>query len=197
MKIGVDLDAVLGDIMTPLTDFHNRKYGTKHKLEDNTNYDLSLIWGCSKDEVVSRVYEFYFSPQLEQILPIEGAIDGVKKLAEEHELHVITSRPYVIDKPTRKWINKHFPNQFRSIFHTNQMSKSGTPRKKKSEACKQLGIELIIDDHTDFVFDCVSIGIKAFLFDAPWNQAAKKNINVVRVKSWKEIVKRMNLVKNA
>ena len=179
MKIGIDLDSVVADIMTPLIDFHNQKYQTNTKLSDHTTFSIEKIWKCTEAESIDRIHEFYQSSFVNKIKPVPGSLDGIKFLSNTHEI-------------TNRWIDQYFPNIFKTINHTNQSGKIGGKKIKKSEVAEKLKINLFIDDHLDFAYDCASLGIKILLMDMPWNQIKKLPKNIVRVSSWKEIVNNIN-----
>lgn len=192
MKIGVDLDAVVADMMSPLIDFHNKKYGTSFKISDHVTFSIEKIWKCTEEEAIKRCFEFFQSDFLNQIKPVSGAIEGINFLSSRHKLHIITSRPHLLNKHTGSWIKEYFPKKFKSINHSNQFSKKGSIKRKKSDICKELKVDLMIEDHLEFAYDCASLNIKILLMNMPWNQTKKLPKNIVRVYSWKEIINKIN-----
>lgn len=189
MHIGVDIDSVIAEIVHPLFQFHNDVYYTRVKKHQHTRYDLSPTWQVSQEEVLKRVYEFYASPYFDLVKPVKGAKKGIQYLSKRHKLSAITSRPYHIEQKTIRWLDMHFPKQFSAIRHTNWFSSPNAPKKKKSEICLEIEIELLIDDHLDFAYDVASIGIPVLLFNQPWNQTNTLPKGIRRVHSWKEIIK--------
>ena len=115
-------------------------------------------------------------------------MQGIRELSKKHKLSAITSRPHYIEEKTINWLETYFPKQFSTIYHTNQVSPKNAPKKKKSEVGKNLGINLFIDDHLEFVFDVATLGIPIFLFNQPWNQIETLPKGITRVHSWKEII---------
>jgi len=189
MNIGVDMDSVIAEIVRPIDQFHNRKYGTSIAYDDHIIYDMGSVWLCSVEEVYKRIFEFYDSPEFQKVLPVEGAQAGLKELAKLHNLHLITSRPHEIEQKTKQWISTYFPHVFTSVTHTNQISKTRKEKSvKKSEIGKQLRIEVMIDDHVTYALDCADNEIDTLLFAAPWNKNTKINHKYLRkVVSWKEV----------
>jgi len=188
MYIGVDLDSVLADIAKPLFSYHNRVYKTNHRINQHRVYDLSVLWDCSKEEALSRIHDFYASPDFLTTKSIPGAEQGIKYLSINHQLRVITSRPNSISTLTKNWIDQYFPNRFRAIHETNWVAKNqDEPRQKKSVVCHQLGIDVIIEDALEFALDCASNNIRVILMNMPWNQTKTLPKNVTRIYNWKEI----------
>ena len=189
MNIGVDMDSVLAEIIRPLDAFHNRKYITNISYEDNIDYSLSVMWHCSEEEVYVRIFEFYNSPEFNTVQPVFGSQKTVKELSKLHNLHIISSRPHSIEDKTKQWISIHFPHTFASIIHTNQVVQKGKGKRvKKSEICKSLKIDLMIDDHIDYALDCADNEIRTLLFEAPWNKNYKvPHPHLKKVASWDEV----------
>ena len=162
MIIGIDVDSVLADLMVPLNAFHNKMSGTCITMDDYLEYSLVETWGCAHQEVVDQVYAFYESPEMDNIPLIPGAIDGITYLRQKNELIVITSRPSTTKLSTCRWLNTHFPHSFKDIILSNQFSRNNGESKTKGEIGRELGVEVMIDDHIDYVEDCIQHGIKSF-----------------------------------
>lgn len=189
MLIALDLDSVLADIVPSMFVFHNKHYGTKNKLSDHMDYALSKTWGCSPEEVVERVYHFYKSPEFHKIKTVSGAEKAVDYLARKYELVIITSRPHITDKSTKLWLDKHFPGKINSIHHTNQFSRAGSPSRKKSQVCRQLGATVIIEDAIEYALDCHNENIKVYLKEMPWNKDRRLPEGITKFSQWREIKK--------
>jgi uncharacterized HAD superfamily protein len=103
--------------------------------------------------------------------------------------HFVTARPETLEKETRDWLKKYFKDLEFPVYFTHR--DAGMPSLKKSEICKSIGAEILIDDYIENALDCAENGIKVFLMDAPWNQTGSLPDNVVRVKSWKEVISKL------
>lgn len=187
MHIGVDMDSVIADIVHPLIRFHNNVYKTKTKYSEHKTFDLSPLWNCPLEETINRIHEFYHSPYFEQVKPITGSRRSIGYLRKKHTLSLITARPYSIEDKTKAWLKLYFPDSFSYVHHTNLAAKKGHPRKNKSEVCLQNKVDLIIEDHLEYAYDCLSAGVEVILFNQPWNQTKNLPRGMRRVYSWKEI----------
>ena len=185
--LALDLDSVLADIMNPLIEFHNKNYGTKNALKEHTNFDLTVTWSCSKEEVLKRVYEFYFSDEFLRLKPLKGAQNAAKYLAKKYKLAVITSRPHIVTERTDNWVNEHFSDLISDIVHTNQFSADHEVKITKSKVCKRIGADTIIEDAIHFATECAENGIKVYLIDQPWNKEVSLHKNITRFHSWSDI----------
>lgn len=189
MNIGIDLDDVTVAILDGILHYHNFKYKTKYLLEDHKVWDLHTVWGISANEAMKRVYEFYDSPLMDEVLPINGAIDGINKLQTKHTVQFITSRPLITKTKTEKWLSKYFPSQKIPVYFTNQFTPDEVKKSKKSDICKKLMINLIIEDGPENIYDCAANNIKILLFTRPWNKEIKNSDLITRVNNWNDILK--------
>lgn len=187
MKIGVDLDSVLADFCVSLHKFHNEAYGTFYPLKAYNTHDLREVWNVDEEEVVKRLFGFYDTKYLENMPLMPGAQKAIKSISQSHTLYLITSRPDEFHHKTQKWIKKNFPGMFTDVLCTNQVSAKGSKSKTKSQICRVVGAELMIDDHLVFARDCAEANIDVLLYDQPWNRGAKLSKNIKRMHSWKEI----------
>lgn len=195
-KIGVDLDDVLLAIIAGLFPWHNRLYGTNNKEEDVRPFDLSTSWGCTKEETISRVLDFYQTTEHAECLPIPGAVEAMNVLSQNHKLVIVTSKPADLEDMTHTWVEKHFPKTFQGIYFTSSFTTPEHKQVKKSEICRELDIEVFIDDSTANVLDVATACKRVFLFDRPWNQEqVPLPTNVTRTYSWEEIVQKIQGLK--
>ena len=189
-KIGIDNDDVLFQFNEALFSFHNRIYGTSITLEEITTFTLSEIWKCSEEEEKERVFGFYNSEDIRKMPPHDGAVETVRRLAAQHDLLVITSRPRFILASTTQHVELHFPGIFIDVVTTNAYARDGLKR-TKSEICLELGIATIVDDSLSNVRDCAQNGIRALLFRRPWNASvpdqALTEEGIIPVSSWHEV----------
>lgn len=188
MKIGIDMDSVIAEIMQPMVDFHNNRYHTNLTIDDHTDYNLSTVWKCDPSDVLFRIFEYYESSYFDSTLPVEGARKGIDYLSKKHELILITSRPHAIERKTIGWLDKYFPDKFKKVCHTNQVSHAHEKRRKKSEVCREEQITVMIDDAVDYAVDCAEAGIQVYLFPARWNTGFAARERIQPVSGWDEII---------
>ena len=70
MKIGLDVDEVLGNLIDPIMEFHNQEYGTNFSKEDVNSYGLEELWGGTKEETLEKVLKFYDHQLFHSIQPL-------------------------------------------------------------------------------------------------------------------------------
>ena len=194
MRIGIDLDETISDSIAGIMKLHNEQHGTSLRRKDFDSYVFADILGVSREEARRRVDEFFTVKHVKEIPPIEGSLGAIKTLKSSgHELYIITGRGSAPEdvKHTEAWLELHFPNVFAGVHYANALAPDGSVGKRnKSEIAQSLGIQVMVDDVLKFALDCAGAGIRTLLIDKAWNQGDLP-VNVERVRSWDEIVKKI------
>lgn len=178
MKMGIDVDDVICDFVTPFLRYYNKKHNKQVKKEDINSYDLTKVLDLDKSKVVNLINDFYLSKDFSKILPRYDAYTCIPNLVFDEKI-LITARPDWIRDKTKFWVDKYFKNTFNDIY---------MGIKDKSGLCKALDIDIMVDDKGSAVVDCGNNGITAILLNQPWNQNTKLNNNITRANNWKEIM---------
>lgn len=193
MKIGLDLDDVVADFFEALLKFYHNKFGKLHKRDEFKEWKWWPVWGVSKEEAIRIVDEFHETHKLEDIQPMEHAINSLHHLLKDNELFIITSRPVRFKPKVEAWVKHHLGDVKIATIHAGDFHKGQAAT--KAEICKEKGISLMIEDSPQIALDCANSGIKVILFDSSWNQEVK-HPNITRVKNWLEALKVIEQLKN-
>ncbi|KAI8366960.1 hypothetical protein EDC96DRAFT_507584 [Choanephora cucurbitarum] len=185
--VAVDLDQTLAHTLESLVQWHNDTYQTNYTLADFNTYDYWKVWGGTREESCLKVREFYESEHFEQIEPIRDfALEALKMLKRRNfTLVIITSRQQFIASKTKKFVDKHYPGIFESIYFCNLDLSSAEQleyiSKPKSLICQEIGVDVLIDDSLDHALDCASLGIDILLYDRQgqyrWNHEDRLSSN--------------------
>lgn len=196
MNIGVDLDEILADFITPLLDYYNAVYGTRFTKKNVFSYNLWEVWGGTPDQDIAKLYAFYATPEFRNLQPVPGAQEGIRALTPHHELIVITSRASDLLNETQRWLAAHFPGMFAQVHLANIAARLGSST-PKALLCQRLGIDVMIEDSLTYAQECAPHVSHVLLMDAPWNQSNSLPRNVKRVFSWEEIVGHIRQMSNS
>ncbi|MBS3149788.1 hypothetical protein J4455_03810 [Candidatus Woesearchaeota archaeon] len=189
MKIGVDLDEVLVEFINPFLDYLAKDHSIVLKKEQITTYRLWELWNGSKAQGWQLFIDFYKKMGVINLKPVELSENAIDLLQVNHDLMVITSRPRVIKNDTEFWVNKYFNGKFKEIHFADYLIFHG---KKKAEICKDLKIDVMIEDSLEYAEECSKSVKKVFLLNQPWNQSDDLPENIERVYSWGEIINKIN-----
>lgn len=190
--IAIDIDEVTADFISYFIYFHNLMYKTQMSRDKMEDYYLHEAFDVEKEEMWIRFAEFRAFHLLERVVPVKGAIEGIKRLIKMgYKPHFVTARPQEIEKETKAWFKIHFKEKNFPIYFTHSSSGIRPQKKKKSQICKEIGAKILIDDHLSNALDCAENGILVYMLDTPWNKRDSLPSNIIRVKSWKEILKKI------
>jgi len=140
------------------------------------------MFNISETESKKMVNEFYFSKDFKEMKPFPESQVYLRHLRNcGYDLYCVTGRQSLARDVTEEWISEYFPNVFRDLILTN----SYTPREvKKSEVCKSLAVDMIIDDIYETCMECIDDRIHPIHFIGdpvyPWctpNEWSEKNWN--------------------
>ncbi|KAF8942644.1 hypothetical protein BGZ47_006295, partial [Haplosporangium gracile] len=118
--------------------------------------------------------------------------------ARRFSLVIVTARQQFVADLTKKFVDRHFPGIFESIYFANhfltEQEKLTFVSKPKSVICRDVHAQLLIDDSLENALEVSKAGIPVLLFDLhgkyKWNQIEEGQQlpdKVTRVKSWKDI----------
>lgn len=187
--IGLDLDETLAEsVIDWLKQLHSRnKMQWIQSIEQITSFDWTDFPEC--DMSSTELVNFWKFHSLKNILPVDGAIDGIYVLSEQDKyLHVVTARnEHDHRTDTEHWLNVYFPEIHPScIYFANHLAQDN---RTKSSICRSLGITLMIDDGLHNALDLAENNIECILLDRPWNRKDEANHPLIyRAKHWQEIV---------
>jgi uncharacterized HAD superfamily protein len=196
MKIGIDIDGVIAELIDALHLWHDKEYNFSRLVHERTDFSLAYQLNCSQEESLKRLFEFFKTEDFKKVLPVKDSIEAINNLAKNHELHVITARSKRVEEETLRWLNEHFSLDNFEKIHISGHDDGHNLKKSKGENCLELGIELMIEDCLAYAKEIASKGVKVLLFDRPWNPTETLPDNIIRVKSWEEIVEYINSTKS-
>lgn len=172
MKLGIDIDGVIVDTIRFCSEEFTNHFG----------YPVSCELIAHRFDDIKGGHEF-LEENKEYLLctmkPSEEAVQAVNALSREHDIYLISSRRQSVYEPTLNWLNKH-EVAFKKLFLTSGMS--------KLTICKQLGIELFIEDSAVNASELAQYGIPVILYKTEYNIKAKHDL-IVHCENWDEILK--------
>ena len=188
MRLAFDADDVLYPYAPNVLKFYNQHNGTNFTMADFTDYHLNTMWGGTYEEADSWVERFVYSDFSLSLPPIDGAYETLSRLSQRHELSIVTARW----TPNRRemtyyWLDQYLPGIFpvENIYFNSEMGIC------KSVLCRELGIDVLIDDRYVYIERTAKIGIDAILFQPDeyrWNTLPELlPTRVHRARNWAEV----------
>ncbi len=191
-KIAIDIDEVVVGFVEKYMEFMEGK-GIKRVCYDDIDcFDLWDVFDIKKETFIELLDEYNCSKYFEEIEFIKGAREGVVFLKDNFDIYFITARPKSVSKKTRNFIFEEFGILGNKVIFSGD---NFGGNKRKDEICKDMGIELIIEDNGSNSLDYVKNGLNVLLLDKPWNQKFEHK-NIIRCFSWNEILEKVEEFKN-
>ena len=178
MKILIDLDDTLIDLLTPWVNYLNQKHGTCVSPSDVTQWDIQQSFPTLTKQ---QVFEPLFDTILyDDIKTIPDAQRYLESLSKQHTIYIVTNTPMCISKYK---LEKTLYNNFPYITPQHVII---TPHKSNVEG------DVLIDD---YILNLVDGTYSKILFTRPHNMlinVSTVNKKIVRCDSWKQIYNQIN-----
>lgn len=182
MKLGIDIDDVVAEYVTGLTDYYNHAHFDNVKPVSIREWDLkkSFKKASSPEQMKALMDSFMYHDHFEKLPSVTGAVNTIHKLmGEGHTPYFITSRSSKAIDTTYKWLDRHGLPIERVYFN-----------KDKGWLCERLGLDAHVDDGLHNLDDIASRDFHktyTYLFERPWNKVTPSRYSHERVKDWKEL----------
>lgn len=167
MRIFLDLDGVVGDILTPWLALYNYEFNDTVKPQDIKNWQIEFF---VKPAARRRIYEYLDLPELYDLMkPMPGAVEGIAELRDAGHRAVIATHARPGHMGTKyKWCMKHkIINSADDYVETKDKG--------------LLRGDILLDDYPGNLVGFVGLPI---LFDAPHNKDAVYR----RVRNWSDFL---------
>jgi uncharacterized HAD superfamily protein len=188
LTIAIDIDDVLSASAEGFASFSNERWGSIAQAEDYVEA-WAEFWDVSIEEALRRSDEFHASDTVARYGSIDNALPILEALHTTYRLVVVTSRQVVLKQHTDAWLDMHFPGLFSDIRYAGIWDSGHDVhhklRQTKTEVCREIGAEFLIDDQLKHCESAAAAGMQALLFgNYKWNTAGILPTGVIRVKDW-------------
>ena len=182
--IAVDIDEVLVPFLPELSKYHQGKVKRTLKLPLRYPYHYAPLFKISEKESSKLVKEFYNSEEHSKIEPIYGATNAIGHLAKDNILIAVTGRQSYSRDATEALLTKHFGGNITDIIYCNHFTAFS---QSKSEVCRKLGAEYLIDDSMHSCVECMNQDVPAINFIGnpiyPWCETSS-----IAARDWGEVL---------
>jgi 5'(3')-deoxyribonucleotidase len=181
MKIAIDIDGVLLDIIVVYCEIYNKRYGTSYQKKDITSWDFFKNWTISEEEAFDIFYEIYADSMNVPFID-ENAPKTLKRINELYDVDIVSARLPEYRSAIVNKLNLH--NVREGIQYVELILLHHKPYDIK---IKQ-NYDIYVDDNPNLVEPIKRLKNRTLLlFDQPWNQESICENNVYRVYDWNEI----------
>ena len=179
MKIALDVDGVLADVILPWLEHNNSK---RKKISKSDIID----WDFWKKFKINR-YDFYQELSLcwknwSSIPPTQQNLSAItKNLSKLGQVDIVTAREKNTNSYVKNWLNHH------NIIYDNYVSViDGTMK-------VDLDYDVFIDDSPLNALQISQKNKKIILYSQPWNKHVSNDL-VLRISNLEDAIKQINLL---
>lgn len=181
MKVAIDIDEVLAELLQGMLDHHQQVYGYTRELLEFSTY----TWQDHLPNMTFELFTDLINNHPNKIKPKLGAIQAVAKI---NSPIAITARWKQISSQTKVWVSEYFPN-IKEIHYVN--CKENGRIIEKGDLAKKLGMDVLIEDQPKYAQNALDNGIRVILMDTPWNKGFTHPL-LTRVKNWPQALNVLN-----
>lgn len=188
--LALDVDDVLADFREAFVRVTREISGIDVR-SDEYSEDWRSLWGT--DELTTRrLATALKAPDfMLELLPLPGSQKAITDLAGTHDLIALTSRSTKLLDVTEQWLKIQYGSAFQKIVPLgfwDDLSGQAAREKSKGEICKELGVQLLIDDQLKHCLSCSRLGILSILFGANTDVAYFRSTLILPAPDWPTVV---------
>lgn len=189
--IAVDADDTIFDENTAIRLFINDHYGFTHTeadylVEGPFEDYWERIWNLDPEQTGAMYEKFVTSSYKENLKPIQGAVEVLRKIRRKYELVIVTSRDNRTTELTHRALAEHYPEIFSDVHFTPLWGNG--EKVTKAKICNEIGASYLIDDSFEHCKLAAEANVSALLFGRyGWNKYQDLPKGVTRCKDWDEV----------
>jgi len=185
MKIAIDIDGVLLDIIVRYCEIYNKRYGTNYQKKDVTNWDFFKDWNITEETAFNIFFEIY-ADSINVPFIDEDAPKIMKILNELYDVDIVSARLPEYRSSILEKLDSH------DIREGIQYIELILLHHKPYDVKLKQNYDVYVDDNPNLVETIKKLKNRTLLlFDQPWNQESVCQNNVYRVYDWNEVYKKI------
>ena len=181
MRIAIDIDSTLHHYWDQLSDASRRRFGIALPYEEQLSWSITLL----RPEQVRAVVEETHTPK--RVLaaePYPGAVETVSGWHRAgHFIHITSHRASTCQAATEEWLGR-IGLEFDELYCSDD----------KVGRCREIGIELLIDDSPENLEAALDAGIAVATLLHPWNAELCETEDVICAPDWPALADKLTPV---
>ncbi|MFX1344240.1 MAG: hypothetical protein ACFFBC_08510 [Promethearchaeota archaeon] len=189
MKIAVDVDGVIFDLVNVFLDIFNHKFRTTYRRNDISQWEFYKDWNVPESQVYEIFYQIYEgkipAPLIDKKIPTL-----LKKINKNHHVDILSARNSNYKAQLKAQLQIH--NIVKRISYNDIILVNEKPFDLKL----QHQYDIYIDDNPNLVDPIKKMRDKTlFLFNQPWNKDSICEFNVISIENWQHLLKELKKIK--
>ena len=180
MRIAIDIDSTLHHYWDQFEEAAKRRFGVELPYSDQA-WEIDRL---RPEQVRACVAETHREEQILAAEPYPGAVETVTAWHEAgHFIHITSHRSRDAHDATAAWLER-IGLPYDELYCSDD----------KVTRCREIGIELLIDDSPVNLRAAVDAGISAATLAHPWNRDVCEEEDVVSAEDWAALRQRLEPV---
>lgn len=171
MRIAIDIDSTLHHYWDVLSDAARRRFGIE------LPYEEQFTWGITRlkpEQLELCITETHGEEQIFASEPYAGAVATVNDWhAAGHFIHITSHRSPDAHEATARWL-AHIGLRHDELYCSSD----------KIARCREIGIDLLIDDSPENLRRAIDAGIAAATILHPWNADVVEEEGILAAADW-------------
>ena len=180
MRIAIDIDSTLHHYWDQFEAAAKRRFGVDLPYEDQ-------LWHIDRlrpEQVRACVQETHSEEQILAAVPYPDAVETVRAWKEAgHFIHITSHRDTAAHHATERWLEA-IGLPYDELYCSWD----------KVARCREIGIELLIDDSPVNLESAVEAGIRAATLAHPWNRDVCEEEDIVCAPDWPALARALEPV---
>lgn len=174
MRIAIDIDSTLHHYWDQLAAEARRRFGI------DLPYELQVDWGISRlrpEQLQACIAETHRPESILCAVPYPHAVETVAAWhAAGHFVQITSHRAREAHDPTARWLER-IGLPYDELYCSFD----------KISRCRELEIDLLIDDSPLNLRSAVDCGIIAATLEHPWNADVREEEDIISAPDWREL----------
>lgn len=171
MRLAIDIDSTLHHYWDQLSAEARRRFGI------DLPYEQQIDWGISRlrpEQLYACIAETHRPESILAAEPYPGAVEAVTAWHEAgHFIHITSHRVTEAHGPTAQWLQR-IGLPYDELYCSFD----------KISRCREIGIDVLIDDSPLNLRNAVDAGIVAATLEHPWNADVREEEDVISATDW-------------
>ena len=178
MNIAIDIDSTLHHYWDQLSHAAQRRFGIALPYDDQVTWGITLL---RPEQIRACVQETHSEARVLAAEPYPGAVETVREWhAAGHFIHVTSHRATASHDATERWLRR-IDLPYDELYCSDD----------KIARCREIGIEVLIDDSPVTLERALDAGITAATLLHPWNRELCQTEDVIYGADWTELAENL------
>lgn len=174
MRIAIDIDSTLHHYWDRLSDAALRRFGVELPYEEQFDWGITRL---KPEQLECVINETHSDDNILAGEPYPGAVEVVNRWHEAgHFIHITSHRAERCHVATVQWLER-IGLSYDELYCSYD----------KVARCREIGIDLLIDDSPINLARAIEHGIDAATILHPWNRDVVEEEGIVGAHSWDEL----------